>query len=232
MTTDPDPDMPDPGMTAAELALGLLDGDERAAALRRMLAEPAFAREVDWWRDRLAGLFDEYRPVTPPGGLFDRLNQPPPAPRARARTAWPILALAGALAAAVALFVVARPAPVPPLPAAARPHTMMLAALAPTDKAATPVSAMVDMDSGEVRVAANELAPVGKSAQLWMIKDGVPHSIGLLHRGAATRVTMPGDERAALGAGVVLAVSIEPAGGSPKPTPTGPVVASGALSLA
>lgn len=217
-------------MMAAELALGLLDGDERAAALRRMLAEPAFAREVDWWRDQFAGLFDDYRPVPAPDGLLDRLDE---APRARARTAWPVLALAGALAAAVALFVVLRPAPVPPQPpAATRPHTMMLAALAPSDKAATPVSAMVDMDSGEVRVAASDLAPAGKSAQLWMIKDGVPHSLGLLHRGAATRMTMPQEERAALGAGVVLAVSIEPAGGSPKPTPTGPVVASGALSLA
>ena len=32
-------------VAAAELALGVLDGEERAAALRRVLAEPDFARE-------------------------------------------------------------------------------------------------------------------------------------------------------------------------------------------
>ena len=34
---------PAPDTAAAELALGLLEGEERADALRRMLAEPAFA---------------------------------------------------------------------------------------------------------------------------------------------------------------------------------------------
>ena len=58
-------------MTAAELALGLLDGDERAAALRRVLADPAFAREVEDWRNRMAGLFDD----------FARLRRPTRSPR-------------------------------------------------------------------------------------------------------------------------------------------------------
>ncbi|MBN8806765.1 MAG: anti-sigma factor [Sphingomonas sp.] len=223
MTTEPDPDM-----MAAELALGVLEGDERAVALRRTLAEPEFAREVEWWRDRLGGLFDEYRPVPAPVDLVDRLDPVRPAP---ARRSWPILALAGALAAAIAIFFLLRPVPVVIPPAAQRSHMMMLAALAPTDRAVPPISAVVDPDSGEVRVAANDLAPSGKSAQLWMIKDGVPHAIGLLHAGSATRIVMPASDRAVLGAGIVLAVSIEPPGGSPKSTPTGPVIATGALSL-
>ena len=50
--TDPiRPGPAEPDVAAAELALGLLDGEERAAALRRMLAEPGFAREVERWRD-------------------------------------------------------------------------------------------------------------------------------------------------------------------------------------
>ena len=47
----------DPDVAAAELALGLLEGDDLAAALRRQLAEPAFAREVEQWRDHFATLF-------------------------------------------------------------------------------------------------------------------------------------------------------------------------------
>ena len=36
-------------VAAAELALGLLEGEERGAALRRVLAEPGFAAQVEWW---------------------------------------------------------------------------------------------------------------------------------------------------------------------------------------
>src|SRR3569623_1016133 len=161
-------------MTAAELALGLLAGDERAAALRRVLADPAFAVEVDQWRDRLAGLFDDYRPIAAPDSVAQRLA--PDAAPARRRNAWPILALAAALAATIALFFVTRhgPVPEPAGPAAAR-HTMLLAALMPSDNKGAPVSAASDLTTGEMRVAANALAPEGKTAQLWMFKVGGAH---------------------------------------------------------
>lgn len=235
MTDGPDFD-PGPDMTAAELALGLLAGDERAAALRRLLADPAFAREVEGWRDRLAGLFDDYREVTAPDTVAARLATPDaPVARAPTRSAWPVLALATALVAAVALFFVARPGPTPlPIPQIVRPHAMMLAALAPSDKgaAAAPVGAAIDTVTGDIRIADASLAPAGKTAQLWMIAaDGVPHSLGLLDHAGPTYLKMGKKERAALAAGVTLAVSIEPPGGSPKPTPTGPVVAAGKLAI-
>ena len=60
MTTPDDPmreaDIP----LAAELALGVLDGEHRADAIRRVLAEPAFAREVEAWRAHFAMLFAEW----------------------------------------------------------------------------------------------------------------------------------------------------------------------------
>ena len=46
-------------VTAAELALGVLDGEEKAAAMRRVLAEPEFAREVERWRTHFAEMFAE-----------------------------------------------------------------------------------------------------------------------------------------------------------------------------
>ena len=55
MTTEPEISGAD--VAAAELALGVLDGEERAAALRRMLAEPDFARDVERWRDHFAVMF-------------------------------------------------------------------------------------------------------------------------------------------------------------------------------
>ena len=123
-----------------------------------------------------------------------------------------------------------RPVPVPEAPSQASPPTIMIAALTPTGKDVAPFGATVDLRRGELRVAAIDLAPPGKSAQLWLIKDGTPHSLGLLARSGATRIALPKAERSGMRSGAVLAVSIEPPGGSPKPTPTGPVVASGALA--
>lgn len=228
MTDDPNIGS-DPDMTAAELALGLLEGEERAAALRRVLADPAFAREVESWRNRLAGLFDDYREVAAPQSVATRLAKPDHT--AKPRNAWPILALATALAAAVALFVVSRPGPAP-LPApVAQPHQLMVASLMMTDKSAS-VPAMIDMTTGEISIPHADMAPSGKDAQLWMIgDDGVPKPMGLLSAEGMSRVKIPPEQRRQLAAGVTIAVSVEPIGGSPTGKPTGPVVAAGKLSL-
>jgi anti-sigma-K factor RskA len=216
MTAD-DPAIPD--MAAAELALGVLEGEERAAALRRMLADPAFAREVEEWRGRLSGMFDDYPEVEAPDSVARRLNAPA---EAKPRRQWPIVAALTALAACVLLFFAVRPPP----------HEMMVASLMMTDKSAS-VAAMIDMNTGEVRIPKVDMAPKGKSAQLWMIgADGVAHPMGMVAQTETTRLTLPMADRKQLAAGVMLAVSVEPLGGSPTGKPTGPVVASGALSAA
>ena len=223
-------DAPDPDMTAAELALGLLDGEERAAALRRVLADPDFAREVEQWRQRLAGLFDDYPDVAAPESVATRLAQldRPAAPAPTGRARWPIAALVTAIAAMLALFVVLRPAP----PVAVAPHHMMVASLMMTDKSAA-VPAMVDMTTGEMRIGGAVMAPQGKAAQLWMIGgDGVPKPMGMLASAGPSRMMLPIEKRRGLKAGIMLAVSIEPLGGSPTGLPTGPGVASGKLSIA
>ncbi len=215
-----------PDLTAAELALGVLDGEERAAALRRVIADPAFAREVEDWRRRFAGLLDDYAEVPAPDGLALRLDGPQPTPR---RRTWPVMATLGALAASLALVFVMRPAP-PPFVAPV-PSRMMVASLMMTDKsAALPV--IVDMNAGDMRVSGPSPAPQGKAAQLWLIGgDGVPKPLGVLAASGPSHMALPGNMRPLLAGDPTLAISIEPMGGSPTGLPTGPVVASGKLSV-
>ena len=81
-----------------------------------------------------------------------------------------------------------------------------------------------------VIVLTHSTPPAGRDYELWMIRDGKPRSLGLVHadeRGeAVVRLDDVGDA-ATLAA---FALSLEPAGGAPTDdAPTGPVVAVGAL---
>jgi anti-sigma-K factor RskA len=230
---------PDGDVAAGELALGLLEGEERAAALRRVLAEPGFAVAVERWRVYFAQLFDLWPAVEPPEELIDRIDASLGGLSGRAVAGrrgfpWPLLAIVSTALAACLLVVVAlRPGGPPPGPppvadapvAAATP--ILVAALG---DAKAPVAAAFDPADGSIRVTAAPTAPAARVAQLWVIGgDGVPYPLGLL-AADATRLVIPARDRARLSAGATLAISIEPAGGSPTGKPTGPVVATGALA--
>ncbi|WP_380788126.1 anti-sigma factor domain-containing protein [Sphingomonas sp. R86521] len=221
-------------LTAAELALGLLEGDERAAALRRVLAEPGFAADVEWWRERFAALFDLWPEVAAGPHVAARiaatLDGAVVAPVRR--LAWPVLAIvSSAIAACLLLFIIVDPRPsVPvsqPVPAA-RPTSLLVATLDAGE--AGPVAAAFDAAAGSLRIAAAPAVDSGKVAQLWAIGgDGVPHPLALLAAAPAT-LRLTAANRARIVAGAVLAISVEPTGGSPTGLPTGPVIAKGVLS--
>ncbi len=233
-----------PDMAAAELALGLLDGEERAQALRRVLAEHGFAQEVERWRRHLAQLFDLWPAITPPPGVLERVEWTIDGPaamqvetRAGRRWFWPVAAALSSVAAAALLLVIvlhpfdhgAPPQARPTAPAAA-PETILVASIDPVEKG-LPVTAVYDPAAATLRLTAAPLGDAKRSAELWVIAgDGVPHSLGLLHDAGVTALTVAPANRARLAAGATLAVSLEPVGGSPTGLPTGPVVAKGALS--
>ena len=59
---------------AAEYVLGLLEGEDLQAAEARLSSEPAFAREVAAWWDRLAPLLDERPGREPRTDLWPRIE--------------------------------------------------------------------------------------------------------------------------------------------------------------
>ncbi|VVS96296.1 Anti-sigma-K factor RskA [Sphingomonas sp. EC-HK361] len=231
MPTDPRLS-PDDSVTAAELALGLLDGGERADALRRSLAEPAFAHEVELWRDHFATLFAVGADVAPDGGIEDRVARG--IVDASPTRWWKGATIAlGALAAVLVLALLLRPGAAPPPPAVIAPVEQpapMVAAMTPTDKAkgAAAFGLVYDSARGEARMAGDVSLPAGRDAEVWTIgADGTPRSLGIMP--ASHILAVRAADRARLAEGITLAVSIEPSGGSPTGLPTGPVVATGKL---
>ena len=70
----------------------------------------------------------------------------------------------------------------------------------------------------------------GKDFELWMIEGkNAPVSMGIIPAGQTTHIPVTPAVQQKLAQGAVLAVSVEPTGGSPTGQPTGPVVAAGDL---
>ena len=220
----------EPDIAAAELALGVLDGDERAAALRRMLAEPGFARDVERWRAHFGALFASLPAVEPGGALGERVIARLDGRAAPVvRNPWKPMAIAASLAAASLLgLVVTRPTPVAPPPVTTAAPAPMVAAFMIEGQEA-PLVATYDAGKGSLSMPGPMPIPAGKSAQLWaIVGTGAPQPLGLFHE-AGQRVEAEARSAQPMAPGTTLAISIEPEGGSPTGLPTGPVVGSATL---
>ena len=76
-----------------------------------------------------------------------------------------------------------------------------------------------------VRVVNDVERQPDKDYQLWALTDaGVPVSLGLLPQAGERVLALQPEALTALAGSSALAVSLEPSGGSPEPTPTGPVL--------
>lgn len=218
----------DPDMLAAELSLGLLEGEERATALRRMLAEPDFAADVEKWRLHFAQLFDGWPEAMPPTDGLSRLDAaldgagPSAVPTSRI---WRGLAVMASIAAALLLVVTItlwqRPVAVAP----------QLIAQLRVEGSAKPIAARWDPESGTLRVAGAAGPDRAHVLELWVIPaDGKPRSLGVLPSQGDKTSTPDAMRRSQLNDGVTLALSVEPQGGSTTGLPTGAVVATATLT--
>ncbi|MBM1204454.1 anti-sigma factor [Pseudomonas fragi] len=91
----------------------------------------------------------------------------------------------------------------------------------------------IEAHSDYLAVRPLELAAVdgGRSLELWAIPvEGKPVSLGLIPRDGDGRIVLSQSQQQLIRIPVVLAVSLEPQGGSPTGQPTGPVLYQGPLA--
>lgn len=216
-------------LQAAELALGLLTGEDRTAALRRTVAEPAFADAVEAWRLRMAPLLDGIAPVAAPAGAWsgiERLIDGASVLRARLARWRAATWVSSAVAAGLATLLVLRPVPVqPPAPVPTPQVQPMLAQM--VDPEGNPLlTAQYDPASGELRVRTTNMPQGAQVPELWAIgSDGVPRSMGIVRLNGASAHTAAPDVRAMLSDGMTIAVTMEPQSPQPHAAPSGDVVA-------
>lgn len=237
------------------LAIAFLTGqasEAEAAEFARLSAEDAdfrsLVRELEVW---LAPLRSNPDGVEPPAGLLAEILEdlpaqlPLPAPvraatRPASRVHW-VWRPAALVATAAAVFATAMPllsgpierqdSAAPVIAAANNPG--FVAALADNGDAQV-IIIVYDPDEERILARYSNVAPPEDGVwQLWLIRDGVPapRSIGLISREAGgdgeaeLRFTEP-----LLPRGDLLAISLEPVGGSPEAGPTGPVLFTGKVS--
>jgi anti-sigma-K factor RskA len=229
----------------ADYLLGLMEPAESAAFEARLAADPALAREVAAWRDRLAELDATARPAPPSDRLWpaiaatlDRHR----APRAIARPApasgraahlwrslgfWRAAGFAGAAASMLlAIGIVAlalRPEPLPRL----------VAVLMGADGGAPGAIVEIDADGRARLVPLVDIpVPQGRALQVWTLPsiERGPVSVGLID--AARGIVLDIDALPAVHGDQLFEITLEPAGGSPIGRPTGPILMKGLTATA
>lgn len=215
-------------LIAAEYAFGLLSVAERRVVEQRLTSEPAFAILVSAWAERLSPLIAEIEDVSPPPALWDRIAGSLP-PRSGTRpNLWHSLAfwrgfgLVSALAAACLALVIYF--------GAFEVGEPLVAAI--DSGGQHYFVATVDNQRTTIAVIPADFAEDGNGRvpELWLIpSDGKPRPIGVLRANRAVTIKLPAALTRLTARNSVLAVSLEPPGGSPTGRPTGPVIASGKL---
>ena len=228
---------------AAEYVLGSLNAVERMEVAARRPGEPALEDAIKAWERRLGPLSDAVPPLEPPSHVLRNVMRRIDALEPRVsgkplswRRLWPAYAVgASALAACLAAILIWSsevPAYIP---------ARLMAALEKRVDAAdeakvvtVTIGFVVNLDLRASTVVVDPLAvPPGsrRDYQLWLITPGTapPISLGVIDLAETTASPWPATCAPGDLAHAILAVSLEPKGGSASGTPTGPMMFVGKL---
>lgn len=217
--TSPPPSPENDDLLAAEFVLGLLEGDDWRAARDRAATDGAFAARVQAWEERLAPLNAEFDEAPAPDLLPQIENLLFGKPRRRSSLREWFLGLAvGTVSAVVLLLAVFVTQP----PVSPTPPSLVAQVVDETRGLSLSVAYFATTETLDLQLT-GPTPEAGQDYELWVIDDsGTPRSLGVLTEDVKQL-------EAALLPGEVLAISLEPAGGSPEPVPTGPVLGTAVL---
>jgi anti-sigma-K factor RskA len=223
---DPSGSPPDREALAAELALGLLEGADRAEALRLCLSDPAFAAEVEAWGLRLSPLLGTIATVDPPAHVWTAIAARTGGHDAVVRSLrrWRGGAMvSGAIAACLALFIAMRPADVQP------PAPIAISQLSGAGAATLAIA--YDSRQGLLRLSPGSIESGARSPELWVIPDdGVPRSLGIV-RTDGRAVAVDAALAKLLRSGATLAITLEDAASAPHKAPSSPPILTGKIMI-
>jgi anti-sigma-K factor RskA len=210
-------------LIAAEYVLGTLVGSARRRFERQLGRDPFASRRVRAWEDRFAFIALRLAPVAPGAavweGISKRIGDSGRASGWRQLAA--VLAMAAVLGFGWAVWE------------QLRPREPQATAVVATEAGATlwRVAVAADGESMEVETTGDVSYPGDRARELWALPaDAAPVSLGLMPLSGRVRLMLDDRQRAALALAANVAVSDEPAGGSPTGAPTGAVLYVSALT--
>ena len=218
---------------AGEYVLGVLEGDAKTVAERRISSDAEFAREVEAWRTRFAAFDDATEAQAAGDALWRNIESgvsgstaSGPATPSRWSRFWnnlPALRAAAlgtsfaALLLAIGLGFALR---------AAYQQPTMIAVLVDGNRTGAVVQAFADgrvllMPLTEINV------PTGRAIEVWTLpsRERGPVSVGLMNQ--VRSLTLSLKDLPALKPDQLFEMTLEPATGSPTGRPTGPVLFKG-----
>lgn len=255
--TDEDDRKRDRDNRAAELALGLLSGADKAAAERELLRDPAFRAAHAMWTAKAGQWLEDVPPATDGNDLWpaieaaierseagvassgDPVHSGHTAVRQSGRGpvfAWAVAATLFAVVAGVMALHFSQRA------MSARQDSASLAqrlaqaegerqvAQITGDASQVLVSALYDPANGMIAVKLDVAADSDLVPELWVIPgDGKPRSLGTF-TSASAQLNVDSAVKPFLVDGATLAVTLEPADGAPHAAPTGAVLGATQLT--
>jgi anti-sigma-K factor RskA len=210
---------------AAEYVLGTLRGPARRRLSRWNHNLPEVQHAVQRWENRLLPLALAVPPIKPPRQVWIGIRRrceylgSHSATKGLARDhPWPRAAAAIAL---LGLIIALWLGPTRELP----PHELA-DVTAGNGQLLWHVAVNATQDTLRIRAIAPERHSPREDFELWALPavGGSPVSLGLMPAQGEVRHRLNASQRDALRAAAKIAVSLEPSGGSPTGTPTGPVV--------
>ena len=213
---------------AAAYALGTLRGPARRRLEEMARGDEVLASLMHRWELALAPLAENVAGVDPPARVWRAIESrisPSTAYRQPFTAFWrPFGLIAAGLATVLLAFFVW-------ISTDERAEPVFVAVLTAQDSGPRMVVSLHEPDVMRVRIVKPWANTEGKSLELWALPaEGSPRSLGLVsNRGGDTVIRLSTTDPR-LRAVSALALSLEPAGGSPTKLPTGPVLCSGAVA--